>query len=409
MFLVFGSAESETKKIQIESVPDGISIKWDSLSGFKKNIVIRGESGIPKGVDDGKIVYEGNDNSFIDRDIKGKKKYYYTVFSVRDKTYVEKVESVVKKTLETYERIPVTVKAGVVVIGSSSQILWIFGVFNSFKGFWLTLLRIFQTAVAFLAMRKKNKWGLVYDWENKQPLKNVMLNILDEDGKKIESTITDETGRFGFLVGKGKFTIQPAGGKKYSFKPDDYNAKDLYGKVYKGEEIAVEEEGVLRLNIPLTGPGKEAASPKRFGLSRIRSVKVVSVILEVSFWLSLIFIILSMMKSVTVLNISVLSLYIFIILLRLYVFRLAREWGLVVSSLNNNSLPFAVVRAFSGSDENKKQVGVSVTNTKGSFYLLVPPETKSVSIKGRTLEGDNFKKDLPVNPKKGLLNGIYKV
>jgi len=406
---VFGS---EVQEVKVKSLPEGIRIEWENISGVKKNIVVKSENSNPRNSEEGITVYEGTENFFIDKNVEKGKTYYYTVFSVKEDTYLERVENVINTTVEVYEKIPVSAKAGTISAGVGSQILWVSTVFDSFKDFWITLIRISQALVAFLAMKRRGKWGLVYDWKTKEPVKNIALQILNDKKEKIDSVITDDAGRFGFLVGKGKYIVTTAGSKDYEFKPDEYEEKDIYGDVYKGQELVVEKENLLKLNVPLVYKGeekKEVHKPKWYSPTKIKSVKIINGLLELSFLVGFVFIVFSVIKNPGALNMGILAFYVFTVLIRIYMYKLAKDWGLVVFGENQSPLAFAVIRAFRGPEFSKEQVGVAVTNTKGGFYLIVPPETKEISIKGRDMEGNNFTKEVGVHAKKGVLNDTYKV
>jgi len=403
---------AEEKKIQVESLPDAIKIQWSDDARFKKSIVVRSENNIPKNINDGKIVYEGSGNFFLDSDIEVGKTYYYSVISVKNKFYIETIKTVTKKTAEIFSKIPSPAKTTMVVAGSGAQIVSFFSVFDSLKDLGLSLLRIFQITLPLLIFGKRKKWGIVYDWETKEPLKNLPIGLFNEKGEKIDSILSDEAGRFGFLVKKGIYTVVPYGNKKYIAKPEEYQNKDIYGDVYRGTEIRFEADSdVIELNIPLSRINKEKKVHRnifRF-FSLLKSSKIASIFLEALFLLGFVTVLLSLARKITPLLIVIVVFYLIIIILRLIMFFTTKDFGLVLDIEKKTVVPFAVVRVFKDKKTEEEQLGVAVSNTKGSFYLLVPKEADKFSIKGRTLEGRTFKKELPANPKLEVMNQSYYV
>jgi len=74
--------------------------------------------------------------------------------------------------------------------------------------FGMLLFQIF-TYLLFrrLAMPKKPKsWGIVYDKQSKKPIGQAIVRIFDAKfGKVLETQITDDRGRYGFVVGKNVY------------------------------------------------------------------------------------------------------------------------------------------------------------------------------------------------------------
>lgn len=74
-------------------------------------------------------------------------------------------------------------------------------------------LFVFQVVVYLLfrrlAMAKKPKeWGIVYDKETKKPIRQAIVRVFDAKfGKVLETQVTDEKGRYGFVVGKNEYFL----------------------------------------------------------------------------------------------------------------------------------------------------------------------------------------------------------
>jgi len=403
-------------KVVADSMPQGVSLKWDDPAGFDKVVVVRNTDHLPIGSSDGKIIYQGKGKSFVDSDIEPATTYYYAViFKPEQKTYLKRATDSLAKPVEIFQEVPAPVKTTVISTSVGSQFFLLLGMFDSIKDFWWTVFRMAQALFIFLGLRssKKNSWGIVYDWETKEPLKNVVLNLKNERKEKVAATVSDEAGRFGFLVGEGNYFLEVGRYGNYDYKPELYDEEDIYGKVYRGKLLSTQKEELLKLNAPLfKNIPAEKKSRRiwkyvRLDFARLKSSKVVSLLTELFFWMGFLFILLSLLASFSLLKVFLLVFYLLVFLLRLYLFGVIKDWGLVLSNSNKNPVPFAVVRAFYSGRQEEEQAAVSVSNTQGGFYLLVPRDTYKITIKGRTLGGENFDKETTVFAKKGLINGVY--
>lgn len=420
-FVFSGTADARTEKterigkISSEYMPSGVSLQWDDPMGFEKVIVVKNKEHLPANSSDGKIIYEGKGKTFTDTDLEQGATYYYAVIFIPLKPSLSKQAlNLIEKPFQMIQDLPAPAKASVVTASVGSQILFFFGMFDSIKDFWFNIIRALQALIIFLGMRpkKKNGWGIVYDWETKEPLKNIVLSLVNERKEKISSVISDEAGRFGFLAEGGEYFLEVAKNKNYEFTPDVYDDNDLYGTVYKGKELTLKKEELLTMNVPLHSKmHQEMKGLKswRLDFARIKSSRVLNFLMEFSFWIGFVVIIVSLLNGFSLIKFLLASFYVLVFFIRIFLMRSIKDWGIVLSSKNNRPIPFAVVRAFHQADFDKEQVGVCVSNTKGGFYLLVPPETVELSIKGRTLEGENFEKEASVTAKKGLINGVYYV
>ena len=97
-------------------------------------------------------------------------------------------------------------------------------------------------------------WGTVYDSITKQPLDPAYVTLIDQNGKKIASAITDLDGRYGFLTETGTYRIE-ANKTHYIFPSKKLAGRtqdELYANLYFGElfDVRSRNEAVIR-NIPL--------------------------------------------------------------------------------------------------------------------------------------------------------------
>lgn len=409
-------------KLVAEYMPEGISLKWDDPEGFEKVLVVKNKYRLPQNSKDGQVIYEGKEKTYLDKDLRPGETYYYGIFFIEKKKLINLpvVNNTIELSEELYQKIPAPAKAGVVSVSAGTQIIFLLGMFDSAKDFWFSLLRIFNVLVVVFSMRshKKKHWGLVYNSKTKEPIKNILVNLRNEREELAATAITDEAGRFGFLVEEGNYILEVKGSAQYQFNPvlikDKENEEDIYGKPYKGETLKIKKEELLKVNIPLTPisnadmENEKRLKIKKFDFSKLKSNRLLGFIVDFSFWVGFIFALFSVAFNYSVFKLFLVIFYIIVFLIRFYLLNLIKEWGVVLLGSNKTPVPFAVVRAFKASQGgNKEQVGVAVSNMKGGFYLLLPPDNYKLSIKGRTLEGNNFNKEALINAEKGLVNGVY--
>lgn len=399
-------------KVVADSMPAGVNLKWDDPSGFDKVVVVRNSDHLPASSSDGNIIYQGKDKTYMDTDIQPGTAYYYGIFFIPvKKTYQQRAITILSKPVQIAQDMPQPAKTTLVTTSVGSQFLLFFGMFDSIKDFWFSLIRVMQALIIFLGVKskKKNGWGIVYDWETKEPLKNVVLSLISERKEKIASVISDSAGRFGFLVEEGDYVLEIGRNKYYEFAPEMYEDTDIYGNVYRGKPLTIKNEVLLDLNVPLHAKVPRTELERVRGFAKLQTSKIFNFIVEFSFWVGFAFIVFSIWGAFSWLKVGLAIFYVAVFAVRLILLRASRKWGVVFSDKDKKPVPFAVVRAFKDENNDKVQTGVCVSNSKGGFYMLVPPAEYQVSIKGRTLEGVNFDKETNLTAKKGLINGVYYV
>ena len=87
---------------------------------------------------------------------------------------------------------------------------------------------------------------MVYDSRTNQPIRTAIVRIFDKKTKKLlETRVTDEEGRFQFLVRPGEYFLQVT--------KQGYQFPSKEAGVYRGETIAVKEKkkGLINVKVPL--------------------------------------------------------------------------------------------------------------------------------------------------------------
>ncbi|MBD3359959.1 MAG: hypothetical protein GF365_04610, partial [Candidatus Buchananbacteria bacterium] len=99
----------------------------------------------------------------------------------------------------------------------------------------ITIGALIAHIILFLIFRrlivppKPKSWGIVYDKETKEPLKQAVVRIFDLRFKKLlEVQVTDRKGRYAFLVGDNQYQLlsEKPGYTKETVAPVDLIKKD---------------------------------------------------------------------------------------------------------------------------------------------------------------------------------------
>lgn len=247
----------------------------------------------------------------------------------------------------------------------------------------LPFLQYLITSPLLLIWRRKRKgWGVVYNAITKLPvdLAIVRLYKIPETGTSrglymgqlVQTRVTDKSGRYFFLVGKGSYRIQVT---KPGFDfPSEYleEVKDdgTYLDVYHGQRIRVKEaDQTIAANIPVDpveGDSQKAPFKVRaMGLLR---------------WIQGILAVIGVMVSVAVAIIIPMVLTIVIAVAQVVIYFLVRYlakpkqvkgWGIVYDKKSKAALSGVVVRIFD--HKSNKILETAVTDRKGRYSFLVGP------------------------------------
>ncbi len=237
---------------------------------------------------------------------------------------------------------------------------------------------------AFSLKRRNRSWGTVYDSITKQPIDPAYVVLKDLKGKEVASSITDIDGRYGFLVGPGKYIIE-AHKTNYAYPSLKLSGKlsdEMYNNLYFGNEIEVLEGGlVINKNIPL--------DPLRFdwneftkGKNKLMSFyskkeiilkKLSDVLFEVGFIIA----VLALLFAPEPYNFGIVVLY--LVMLMLKIFGIKTKTSGTVSNIGDGSpLSFAIIKVFS--DDWNAEITKKVADKYGKYFCLLPVGKYHVTI-----------------------------
>ncbi|HHX58383.1 MAG TPA: hypothetical protein GX706_01280, partial [Candidatus Moranbacteria bacterium] len=254
----------------------------------------------------------------------------------------------------------------------------------------------------FNRRRKQNSWGVVFEQETKQPLQNISISLINEDGKKIATTYSDQQGRYGFLPEPGKYTIQI---DNPHFSINAIEQDELYGDTYSKQVITVGDEPIT-LNISLT-PLKQSwieHASQQINKEQTILYKSRQFLFTFIYYLGFLWTIIATILYPSKLNIILLILYSLFFLYDRIIKK--KNYG-TIKQQDNSPVPF-ILLSLTNPQTNQREA-FAVTDTRGRYYLLANNGDYNLSLSGKLLDGDTIKETTSVNINKGLLKEDWEV
>jgi hypothetical protein len=285
---------------------------------------------------------------------------------------------------------PIVITSG--ILAGASQII-AFGSVASLYDVYLLILRGIGAFFSSLGIKRKNKpWGTVYDSVTKRPIDPAYVTVY-QNGKELQSAITDIEGRYGFFLPPGTYELS-AQKTHYQFPSRLLEGKtedELYGNLYFGGFITTQEGEAVAVNIPMdpvsfdwnefakSGDAVFKKSLER-EVARARFYRVLSVF-------GLVLALGSVIFSPSFLNLTVLLVYVGLSLFsrsRITTSKLVT----IKRQITGEPIPFAIVRIFLAGVN--KEIKTLVADRYGRVYLLVRPGKYYVSVDKKLPDGSYF-------------------
>lgn len=304
-----------------------------------------------------------------------------------------------------------------VVSGAASLLATLFSSPLSLSELFLLPLRIWSLILSFLGIRKRHKpWGVVYDSQTKQPLDPAYVSLFDENGKEVDSAITDLDGRYGFLVKPGVYTLA-AKKTHYAFPSQKMTGRDhdeLYNNLYYGETIIIREEGqVISKNIPMDPEAFDwnEFAKRDMGVLRTNARRAVlwARITNIFFVVGFVIAIVAFFLVPAPYNLMIFLLYLLMLALRVFGLR-PKHSGQIKDKTTGQPLSFAVIKIFGAA--TNVQVGRRVADQYGRYYALVGRGEYVIVIEKKLPDGSYqqvFSSDAPIKANKGIINSNWSV
>lgn len=253
--------------------------------------------------------------------------------------------------------------------------------------------------------RGVKNWGTVFDSETNMPIDFATVKIYSKDGKVMDSVLTDKDGRFGFLVSKGAYSVEvQKEGFVFPSRADENSFdKNLYQNIYSGGVVNFEAGQVINFNIPIDVEGKSLREASR---EKIRALSLpwkvwLRALQKILFALG--FILVAFKAVYLVSFVSIIFVMIYLALIYQQMFGRQRSFGRLIDKTTGEPIPFAVVNIFHKQDPTRK-VGFVISDMMGRVYRLIENGKYDLSIKGKTLSGQDFHVKEEAKVKSGVLN-----
>ncbi|MBI4281656.1 hypothetical protein HY625_02405 [Candidatus Uhrbacteria bacterium] len=238
--------------------------------------------------------------------------------------------------------------------------------------------------------RKRRAWGVVYDAITKEPIGLAIVRLFDAQTpitkqgvvtgqrKLIETQVTDDAGRFGFLVQPSSYMLEVV---KQDFI---YPSKLVTGKTdgdfedcYHGETLTT-KEGAINVSVPLDPLNRKEARKKQPLLLTAKSVMhtlalPLLLIGWTSSWLVTLF-------AYSVTNLGMTFIYLFFAIIHVALLpKKFRPWGTVFSAGTLEAVPLAVISIID--TKFNRVLKTRLTDYSGRFNFLPPAGEYKLSVK----------------------------
>jgi len=245
---------------------------------------------------------------------------------------------------------------------------------------------MFSAPILFLARRKRQNFGLVYNAITKVPIDLAIVRLYTEAGKLIRTMVTDQEGRYFFKTEPGRYKIQVM--KNGFIFPTQY----LKGQKEDGAFLDLYTSGVIEVrsgdviitaNIPLD-PSDAPKFHRAKSLILKRFLRILQNIIAIS-GVVLAGIVLFIKPSTLSVVMIVLQIVIYAITKKIATPKKRKGWGIVSEANKKTSIANAVVRLFE--PRYNKLIETTVTDRNGRYAFLAGQNEYYV-----TIEKQGYKK-----------------
>ncbi|MGW8184632.1 MAG: Ig-like domain-containing protein [Candidatus Moraniibacteriota bacterium] len=288
--------------------------------------------------------------------------------------------------------------------------------FNASRRKFLSALRFFpiltissndKRSIPFDRKENNKFWGVVFDSYTKQPIMDAVVYLVSLDKKRvIEHVVTDEQGRYGFLIGEtGKYALEV---KKGIYQIATTTKEDsLYGNIYT-QPIDFNSGDLFHLNVALVAPNFNWHKFSQDVLKRYNSFffKFLSYLLDAIYVAGMILSIYNVIYYPSFFNYLALAFYIGLLIFRV-IFKDKKKFGIVSKKETKSPLPFTVVALHD--IVNKQRLNFAVTDVLGRYYLLAKNGSYALKLKYIDMTGGSYEKEGVANVEKGIFKKDFEV
>ncbi|MCC7160442.1 carboxypeptidase regulatory-like domain-containing protein [Candidatus Nomurabacteria bacterium] len=270
-----------------------------------------------------------------------------------------------KPVVKTLERVSVAVPVAI----STAVLVSAFVAGLPFINYLFYLLAVLTQ---LLGIRKTPKpWGTVYDAKTKRPIPFARVEILNRESRKLQSVITDENGRYGFLMSDelARSTIElKAFRTKYDFPsretPTDIE-QQLYPNIYKGGLTNI-SGALTNFDIPMDPRDPATSHNFYFGIISVQLNNALVDIANILFVVGVALGIVNFIANPNGTNLAILGILLVTFIVRQSGFKL-KPFGLTKDKITNETIPFGFVALHT---QNGERINFTVSDDKGRYFLL---------------------------------------
>ncbi len=300
----------------------------------------------------------------------------------------EKTQKVIQEN-ETQTKVALTATVPVVTIANPT-------VLPALSNLHVLIYHFFSGVLSLFGIRKKRRpWGIVYDAITKEPIGLAIVRLFDAQTpitkqgvvtgqrKLIETQVTDNEGRFGFLVKSGSYSLE-AVKQDYRYPSTLITGKNDgdFTDCYHNETIAI-GEGAINVSIPLDPINAKEVRQKQPLLVTVKSVMhaLALPLLIIGWsisWLTTLF-------AYSTTNLAMTGIYLFFAVIHVVLLpKKLRPWGTVFAANSLEPVPLAVISII---DTKFNRVLKSrLTDYSGRFNFLPPAGEYKLNVKKEGFE-----------------------
>jgi hypothetical protein len=268
----------------------------------------------------------------------------------------------------------------------------------------LSYLRfLFLQPIFLVGLRRRKKWGIVYNALTKMPIDLATVRLIDQkSGRIVQSRVTDQEGRYAFFVEPGLYRIE-ASKPGFIFPTkilQEFKEDTSFLDLYHGEPLHVDEKyAAISANIPLDPIGVAEKTPFRLKLNAwLREFQ--KFVASLSIAAGLLAVIIS--PTWWTIGLLILQVALFFLFKRLATPPKPKNWGIVYDRSDKKPINRAVARLFS--KQFNKLVATEVTDSKGRYSFMVGPNEYFI-----TFEKNGYQKSTSPGIKIKEKNEVVKI
>ncbi|OGN29850.1 MAG: hypothetical protein A3A33_01005 [Candidatus Yanofskybacteria bacterium RIFCSPLOWO2_01_FULL_49_25] len=284
------------------------------------------------------------------------------------------------KTAAKSIKIASPIASSLVVLSTAVSVLSLAG---SGVGFLDYLAYIGRALLVLLGIKKRARpWGTVYNSATKQPLPFSRVNLINREARVIETQVTDQLGRYGFLINPDSVTDNPfrlVVSKTNFIFPSQrivtpYDAQ-LYRNIYTGGDITLQPNNLVNFDIPVDPLDTPVVTLGKIPHMFIHNLGVR--IADIAFWASLVLIPVNYIIARNLFNLVMLILLCGIIVLRILGDLREKPYGVVRNISTAAPLAYALITL---QDATGQRRGMAVSDDAGRYILLSDKGTFDISL-----------------------------